>query len=76
MVKKNYEKLCKGCVKSFIGPGKGICPLCGSTEYFQLDRQGAALPSIGHETMRRVIEDLPMDNGEILVVTRRMRSAC
>lgn len=64
-------KLCESCLRTFVGGCNGNCPHCGGTEWRHVDQRGAPVPSIGHDTLRRVVEGVPMENGEVLMITRR-----
>lgn len=71
MGKKLYPKLCQGCLRTFANGANGNCPFCGSTDWRHRSTEGGIVPPPWDSDRRiRVVEGIPLENGDVMMVTR------
>jgi hypothetical protein len=71
MGKKLYLKLCTECLRKFGSGANGNCPYCGSTDWRHLDSDDGVVPPPWDARRRiRVVEGIPLENGDVMVMTR------
>ena len=67
-----YLKRCKICQMKFGSGASGNCPQCGSDNWRFMDQNEENIPMTTRDEKERIIEGIPLENGDVMIVCRRV----